>query len=176
MKRWGLLLIIGGVVVVLVGIFALGNKAPASNQNAIGQHFAEQERKHIDEGTKSPVEYNSNPPSSGPHYPQPAPWGVKDTAEADERYIHNLEHGGVWITYKPDLAADQLNQLKAAVSALPPDAQFNEVKIVMSPRAANTSPVSLVAWTYVENLDTPDATKIKDFYLNHVDKGPELIP
>ncbi len=177
MKKYGLILLIGGIAAIMVAIFVLGNKASAPQTPLIGQHYAEQARTHIAEGTTTPVAYNSNPPSSGPHWPQPASWGiVGGTPEPDERYVHNLEHGGIWITYKPDLPADQIQQLKDAFNGLPADSQFNEVKAVMSARAANTSPISLVAWTYVEDLPIPDAAAIKDFYLNHVNKGPELIP
>src|SRR3989344_5078 len=43
--------------------------------------------------------YNSNPPTSGPHYEQPSRWGVSQAELPDEQLIHNLEHGGIWISY-----------------------------------------------------------------------------
>src|SRR5262249_19768488 len=31
----------------------------------------------------------------------------------NERAVHNLEHGAVWITYRPSLAQSQVDQLRA---------------------------------------------------------------
>ncbi len=49
-------------------------------------------REHIAQGT-SGSGYNSNPPSSGPHWTSPAAKGIYDDAHADQEFIHNLEHG-----------------------------------------------------------------------------------
>lgn len=43
--------------------------------------------------------YNSDPPTSGPHYAQPAEAGFYDEALPDEQLVHNLEHGYVVIWY-----------------------------------------------------------------------------
>ncbi len=178
MKRFLFPIGLVAIAAVMVLIFILGNnkaQAPESQQTKLGTKHAELARDHIPEGSPTPA-YNSNPPSSGPHYPSPAAWGIKDTAEADQRYVHNLEHGGVWITYKPDLPADQIAKLKEVAQGLPRDPQFNEVKIIMSARPANTSPISLVAWTYTYDLPTVDQAKITQFYNDHVNQGPEVVP
>jgi len=36
--------------------------------------------------------------------------------------------------------------------------------------------VQLAAWTYTLDLDNVDEAKITQFYNDHVDKGPELVP
>ena len=41
--------------------------------------------------------YNSLPPTSGPHYPFTAPWGISSEPIPEELQVHNLEHGGVFI-------------------------------------------------------------------------------
>ena len=43
--------------------------------------------------------YNSFPPSSGPHYQQPAPWGIYEDPIKQTILVHNLEHGGIVIQY-----------------------------------------------------------------------------
>jgi hypothetical protein len=40
-------------------------------------------------------DYNSTPPTSGPHYGQLAAWGVHEQPLPNELQIHNLEDGGV---------------------------------------------------------------------------------
>ena len=54
-------------------------------------------RQHVPEGTA--VEYNSNPPTSGPHYGQWEKPGVYDGVLPDGRLIHSLEHGYIVISY-----------------------------------------------------------------------------
>jgi hypothetical protein len=45
------------------------------------------------------VTYNSFPPSSGPHYQSPAPWGIYEDPVPQTILVHNLEHGGIVIQY-----------------------------------------------------------------------------
>lgn len=68
---------------------------------------------HIAEGNTHPA-YNSNPPTSGWHYGQPASWGAHDHELADEQLVHNLEHGGVWIAYNCDKLPNQSSLIKVA--------------------------------------------------------------
>lgn len=64
-----------------------------------GQKVPEMGREHIAVGTSHKT-YNSNPPTSGPHYADTANWGIHQTTIQDEYLIHNLEHGGVIVHYK----------------------------------------------------------------------------
>src|SRR3989344_7719831 len=68
-------------------------------------------RDHIAQGTVGSG-YNSNPPSSGPHWQGPAKNGFYDTVLPDQQLIHNLEHGHIWIAYKPDVGDEVKNKLK----------------------------------------------------------------
>jgi hypothetical protein len=125
-------------------------------------------RAHIAEGSPRP-QYNSNPPSSGDHYATPANWGIYVSPLKDEQAVHNLEHGGIWITYKNQ----NDKQLVAELTGL---AKRYQSKIVLSPRLDNTSLVSLVSWGWVQNLDGFDEEKILNFISAHKDKGPEYVP
>jgi hypothetical protein len=60
-------------------------------------------RGHVAIGTT--VEYNSNPPTSGPHFEQWTKWGVLDTPRDDRNLVHSLEHGYVIISYNCDFRA-----------------------------------------------------------------------
>lgn len=136
--------------------------------NKPGELFENLGADHIDEGTQTPVTYNSNPPSSGPHWPVASVWGVYDIPEPDERYVHNLEHGGIWISYKPTLPAETIAQLK--------DFAKRYRKVVVTPREANDSNIALAAWTRVQKLDSFDERTIIQFIEAHYDQGPEKVP
>ncbi len=62
-----------------------------------GEHFAEQPREHITD--ISQIQYNSNPPTSGPHFVVWAKKGVYDRIISDGYLIHSMEHGYVVINY-----------------------------------------------------------------------------
>jgi hypothetical protein len=117
MKRFLFPLGLIAIAAVMIIIFVLGNKAQApetKSETKLGSKHAELARDHIPPGSPRPT-YNSNPPSTGPHYYNqdcPAKWGTinPQPVQPDECYIHNLEHGGIWITYRPDLPADQIDK------------------------------------------------------------------
>ncbi|MBI2007311.1 MAG: DUF3105 domain-containing protein [Candidatus Blackburnbacteria bacterium] len=55
----------------------------------------------------SGVRYNSNPPTSGPHFPIWAKKGVYDRAISDGHLLHSLEHGYVVVSYNCDESKKQ---------------------------------------------------------------------
>lgn len=171
MKRFGFPLLLAAIVGLMLAIFWLGNRPPAPL--AVTNH-ENQGQEHIAEGAEH-IAYNSNPPSSGPHYAQPADWGVKDSEIADETLVHNLEHGGILILYKPGLSDHQLTELKQIAAGLP-QSGFGNIKVILAPRAKNDRNISLVAWTVTYHLDQPDEKLIRQFYETYVDKGPEQVP
>lgn len=113
-----------------------------------GQFYEAQSREHIATGAIHPA-YNSNPPSGGWHYNAPAQTGVYDKKLPDEQIIHNLEHGHIWFAHKPDLGKDQIEMLAKI-------AKDYGSRIIMTPRAANDSPIAIVAWQYVYKINAVD--------------------
>lgn len=60
------------------------------------------------------VAYPQTPPVGGDHSPPPQ-WqncGYYSQPVVPENAVHSLEHGAVWITYQPDLPADQVDGLR----------------------------------------------------------------
>lgn len=160
-------LIILGVGFVITLKFT--NPKQPEDENLLGIFIPEQGREHIPEGTSHPV-YTSNPPTSGPHYAQPAQAGIYDSELEDERVIHNLEHGHVWISYKPSSAsAELISNLKKVVDE-------NSRMVILSPREANDSLIALASWTRLLKLDYFDNDKIVDFIKTNRGHAPELLP
>lgn len=169
MNKFKLPLIILIIVAATVGFgFWLMKSSEKAQQNLPGQTFENQGQTHIPEGTTDHPAYNSNPPTSGPHWPTPADWGVYNTTQPDERFVHNLEHGGIWISYKPD-------KVDQATIALLNDFAKRYPLIVVEPRDKDDATISLAAWTHLENLDQYNERTILEFINAYHNKGPEKV-
>src|SRR5690606_12844335 len=57
------------------------------------------------------------PPAGGVHYDRWLNCGVYSEPVEVGNALHSLEHGAVWITYRPDLADDQVSRLQDRVSS-----------------------------------------------------------
>lgn len=185
MKKFAFPLVLIVVAAGLTGLFLLGNKGSKTEQpkQRLGTKHAEMpSRTHVADGTE--VKYSTNPPTSGDHYAAPDTAGIKESEIPDGKAVHNLEHGYIWITYRPCtdqvktgcLSDDQVKDLKRAARELPGDPSFNSQKFILSPRSKNTKPITLVAWTYTLDLDKVDASIIRQFYESNVNQAPELVP
>lgn len=166
--------IITALILGVVGFIVLSGKN-SPKQPPLGTSHKDQGANHIPRGSAHPA-YNSDPPNSGWHYSDsnaPVQWGVYTQEVLDEEFLHNQEHGGVIITYRPDLPADQIKKLQALFAPPYSDPKFKPSKAVVTPRSKNTKPIGLAAWGYTLNLDTYDEEKIKNFYLQRVSKSPE---
>ena len=122
---------------------------------------------HVPADTK--VSYNSNPPTSGNHSAQTAPWGISTPPLPDISLVHNLEHGGIVIHYRPDLDASQQQQLTELVR----DLQGRDRKVVLAPRAENDAPITATAWGRVLKQNTLDAAALRAFFDTNINRGPE---
>jgi hypothetical protein len=103
------------------------------------------------------IKYKQSPPIGGPHNPY---WAdctgtVYPRPIANENAVHSLEHGAVWITYKPGLANDQLDALSKLVGGQ----QF----MLMSPYPGLKSNVSLQSWGSQLFVDSATDPRVKRF-------------
>jgi len=74
----------------------------------------------ITDPSKTSPKWNTDPPTSGPHYgfnPNGTVgtviWGAYDQEVELARIVHNLEHGGVYILYGKDVPDATVQQLRA---------------------------------------------------------------
>ncbi|MHB8871469.1 MAG: DUF3105 domain-containing protein [Candidatus Doudnabacteria bacterium] len=157
------------IVVLFVGfgIFLLKNdKTPTQEQILKGYAVELQPATHIDVGA-SHDPYNSNPPTSGPHYVQQADWGVYEKPLLDEQLIHNLEHGGIWISYK-----DIDEQTKRGLESI---ARENPGSVVVAPRPNNDSKIALASWGRLQKLDNFNEAEILSFIKSNINNSPEKL-
>jgi hypothetical protein len=95
------------------------------------------------------VNYKSNPPSSGPHYPEPAHDGIYDgETPAKEQLVHALEHGRVEIQYSPATSTQVIGQLHTLVNEFA--TKDNDPRILLFPNTTNMPyAIAAVAWTHI---------------------------
>jgi len=163
--RYGIILAIVGVVGY--GLFALIQKEEPQEED-LSKAFEILGAQHIDIGAVHPA-YNSNPPSSGWHYSQPANTGFRKDAPADEHIVHSLEHGDIWIAYHPRVADEVRDRIK----------KFAGPRVVVTSREANDFDISLVAWGRVDSFnaedDLVDEQRVRDFINRYKNRGPEKV-
>jgi hypothetical protein len=146
-RTWRVLLIAGvlgfvGLAVVLGFVFFGGGSSALTTLDEAGctvQTFAAQSASHVEQ-LEEGFEYNSDPPTSGPHHPVPAPFDVYDQPVEPLRFVHNLEHGGVVILYGEDVP-------DADVQALVDWYRDDPNGILIAPYPENGDQISLSAWT-----------------------------
>ena len=138
-----------------------------------GRDIPIQGRTHIAVGQPHDP-YNSEPPSSGPHYDTPAQAGFYDRAPADEYLIHSMEHGYVIIWYNCDQYKDgTCDQLKAkvkdAMGAAGVSTVTGTLKLIGVPRAGQKTEIALSAWGHIDIPEGFSKQGILDFIRGYRD-------
>jgi hypothetical protein len=129
---------------------------------------------HVPEGTD--IAYASNPPASGPHYPVWARWEAYTAPLARGYWVHNLEHGGIVMLYRPDSSPAVVSALADAFRTLPVDPQCGHPRALMTPDPLLPRPmIAVVAADWLLTADGVDVPSIRDFTLAHRGHGPENI-
>jgi Protein of unknown function (DUF3105)/Coiled-coil domain-containing protein 56 len=121
---------------------------------------------HVD----GPVRYAVTPPVGGPHNPVWMNAGVYTEPIPSERAVHNLEHGVVWITYRPDLPSgdvDRLVGLFKKQSMIPEagDGGRSNRYLDLSPWSSNAlpAPIVITSWGYQLKVQSPDDPRLQQF-------------
>lgn len=168
MKNFKKYIIVIFIIGALAYLFYLGVQERLPIGDDMSVLYVDQGRMHIQVGAEHPA-YNSNPPSSGWHYASPVDPGFYDKEVADEYLVHNLEHGNVWIAYRPDIGDDLIKKLRTFASAW----------TVIAPREKNETDVALVAWGRVDafNIENGilDEARVSDFITRYKNRGPEKV-
>lgn len=130
--------------------------------------FPSEGRVHVAVGTV--VDYQTDPPTSGNHYPDPQPGGFSSQPVAAEFLVHAMEHGGVIIYYDPTvITPDQ----QGALTTLANQHLGIQSQVCVAPRSDTTHPITLTAWTHMLQLAAYDAGSIQGFLNAFLGRGPE---
>ena len=169
--------VIGGItlltLIIIFGGVWLSDKKGAENTDRLsrplmGEKIADLGAQHVKEGELHEP-YNSNPPTSGPHWVGVAGPGIKTEPVPDELILHSMEHGAAVVWYREGLEQSEVNKIREA---------FNNAsgKKIMLARKDLDVPVALTSWGYLLKLESIDEVKIKEFIETNNDRAPEKAP
>lgn len=133
-----------------------------------------------------PVTYSITPPVGGPHNPVWMNAGAYTQPIPAERAVHNLEHGAVWIVYRPDLPRSEVDALTGFVTrqSLIDESAGTRIPgqknryIDLSPWTGDNLPAPIVisAWGHqlrVTNPGDPRLQQFVDMFRNSRTYAPE---
>ncbi|GAA2833866.1 DUF3105 domain-containing protein [Kitasatospora sp. CM 4170] len=122
------------------------------------QTFGDLSRNHV----KEKVTYPQTPPVGGDHN---AVWldcmgHVYDQPVENERAVHSLEHGAVWVTYNGKATPDDIKTLSDKVKATPYS--------LMSPYPDEKGTITLNAWSTQLVVDSAGDPRVNAFFTKYV--------
>ena len=164
-------------VIVIIGILS-ERKRVTGPAEAFGASMAEAgcgdvespeelEAEHIDDGSVY-EEYNSTPPTSGPHWQTPAAAGFFAETQPLSQVVHNLEHGQI-VVYYQDLDDELSTQLEAYVG----DSQ-GAILAHPAPEGVDGQMV-MTAWTQLQTCDQISSAALDSFRKRFQGKAPEQL-
>ena len=176
---WGLIGTIAALVLFAAGVvtYAVTRNGPSTSstpylaelsaaRQITGITFGrEPARNHV----SGVVRYGTSPPIGGNHA---AVWadcaGTVYTAPiAPENAMHSLEHGAVWITYRPGLPQAQIATLARVVTG--------QNYTFMSPYPRLKTAISVQSWGYQLPLDSADDPRLEAF-IGTLRTNPKTTP
>lgn len=167
-RPWGLIALATVVAVVAVGIVGYGAWYSWDSERPLGEKRADQidgvknfRKTDKDKLTRThvpgKVSYFASPPVGGNHNVawQNCEGDVYLTQIPSEHAVHSLEHGAVWITYRPGLPKKQIDALAERVRG-------NDY-MLMSAYPGLDAPISLQAWGFQLKVEDAGDERIKEF-------------
>ncbi|MEU4573906.1 DUF3105 domain-containing protein [Nonomuraea sp. NPDC023979] len=154
----------GLVIVLLIGVvgFYLVKRAQETSLDGVasvkyeaGQHVW------------NTVSYKETPPVGGEHNNYWQLCRVYDKPIHSEHAVHSLEHGAIWITYRPDLPKAQIDQLKDVAGST-----GQQDYMLVSPFPNLPSPIVVSSWGHQLKLTDPGDPKLGAF-IKKYQNGPD---
>lgn len=173
-RRW---LLLGAALLALaaIGYSAWSNRSTrVAQQRAWAeelkqvQSFPEEPRDHVPVG--APVQYKTDPPTSGPHYDSTASPVFYDRDVDPRLLVHNLEHGHIVIYYdRQALPPDVVERVQELTRRY--RGEWEAVLAV--PRSDQEHPLILTAWTRMLRLKEYRPAAVDAFIDAYRGRGPE---
>ncbi|NIS83000.1 MAG: DUF3105 domain-containing protein [Anaerolineales bacterium] len=167
---------------VVIGALTLGILAIVvwnAAKPPAGEAFAILPADHVQDGF-DPGSYNTDPPTSGPHYAESLQAGFYHDADVAAMppypvgyLVHNLEHGYVIFWYNcaalPEGA--DCDSLKSEIQRVMD--RFDGVKLIAFPWETISEPVVLTSWGRMLRMSTFDPDAAINFVTRNRNRAPE---
>jgi hypothetical protein len=118
--------------------------------------------------TAGRITYKEDPPLGGQHNVVWQNCGIYDTPIHNEHAVHSMEHGAIWITYRPGLPSGQLETLRTLAS---------DDFMLLSPYPGLRSPIVASAWNHQMTFTDASDGRLRTFiaeYKNNPQTTPEF--
>jgi hypothetical protein len=158
-RRTALIVTASLAVVGLVGATAWAVVGASGSGSSTGgkvaltglQTYSGLARDHV----ATPVVYPQKPPVGGAHSSTWQNCGVYSAPVRNENAVHSLEHGAMWITYRPGLSASEVATILDDVAGQP--------YALVSPYPGLPSPIVASVWGVQMKLDSASDPRLKTF-------------
>lgn len=199
-KRSRLLQMIGGVVVacaiiagVAVAVSSGGGdgggdgdidndklKAAAQTAGCVYRAFPDYGQDHVTEKLTE-ADFKTNPPTSGPHNPNPAPDGIYVAGNEPEieNWVHTLEHGRILFQYRPGVDKSVVTQLEQLFNEDVEGSGGGYHSVLMRNNSKMPFQVAAVGWRHYmacREFTPQSVAALRTFRDEVVDTAPEKAP
>lgn len=106
------------------------------------------------ETVRGPIEYDREPPTNGDHDPLWQNCGFYERPIKDRHAVHSMDHGVVWITYRPNLPASEVEELRS---------YGDERYVLISLYPGQDEPVMATSWRVQLELKGADDPRLRQF-------------
>jgi hypothetical protein len=103
---------------------------------------------------EGPIDYERHPPTNGDHDPLWQNCGFYEEPIEDRHAVHSMDHGVVWITYRPNLPEQQIKSLRP---------YGKENYVIVSPYPGQNAPVTVTSWRVQLELNGADDPRLRRF-------------
>ncbi|HSL65785.1 MAG TPA: DUF3105 domain-containing protein [Gaiellaceae bacterium] len=157
-RTWRALIVVGALgfvgLAIALGFIFFGRSESASaaleGAGCTVQTYPSQGQDHVQE-LPDGFEYNSTPPTTGPHNPVAAPFDLYEEPVDPLRLVHNLEHGGVVIQFGSEIPREQVDRIAEWWRDDP-----NGIVVASLPELEDQ--IALAAWTADYSGSNPEPT------------------
>jgi hypothetical protein len=169
------------VVAVLLGVMGgggLDEEALAADVEAAGCTFesvpALEGAHSVRQSSGTSPRWNTDPPTTGPHYGIAAVFGIYEEELEVARVVHNLEHGGIYVLYGNEVPEETVDQLRSFYDEHKPGT-------IMAPLDRLGDEFALGAWVvdgdtengFLAKCKTFDEGAVSSFFDTLQFRGPE---
>ena len=160
-------------VLSLTALTACAGAEETEAPDVTGLQVLEEDPSHDHE--RGPLTYDAAPPMGGVHNPNWLRCDVYDEMPPLELAVHSLEHGSVWLAYRPGTAAAEVDRLVSLREGSTEGGEW----VLVTPYEDLRAPVVATTWgasLAVESADDPRLAEFVSSYAGGGQGGERGVP